>query len=174
MKVSLNIKICDQDIKDHIQKTGMTEDTIVGYMRSAAQQAAEDIVNFSLNLSDTESLRQTDVDIRDDNDIPYDYINIEGLGNTKILGGVTIKDKDGSEKTVLLVEDVGTKPLFEIRGKKAIWNGGLSSTAQVRFFKTKEGDEFKYSRVHYRKLHMHEVRQLYKENKTYSYEMPKE
>jgi hypothetical protein len=174
MKVSLNIKICDQDIRDHVQKTGMTEDFIVGAMRSAAQQAAEDIVNFSLNLSNTDSLRQTDVDIRDDNDTPYDFIKIAGLGTAKVLGGVTIKNKTGIEKTVLLVEDVGTKPLFEIQGKKAIWNGGLSSTAQVRFFQTKEGGEFKYSRVNYRKLHMREVRQLYNENKTYSYEMSKE
>lgn len=170
MRVSLNIRVSDSDIEEHIRKTGMTQKTIVKFMRSEALKAAEQIVSSSLNLSDTEAMRETELDIRDDNDNPYDYITI-GDSSIKIVGGLEITEKDGTKKTVILVEDVGIKPLFEIRGKKAIWNGGLSSTAQIRFFQTKEGNEFKYKGTKYRKLRMTEVRKMYEEDKKYDYVM---
>lgn len=170
MKVSLKIRVSDSDIEEHIRRTGMTQRTIVKFMRSEALKAAEQIVNSSLNLSDTEVLRETDLDIRDDKGNPYEYITI-GDSTLKVMGGIEATEKDGTKKTLILVDDIGTKPLFEIKGKKAIWNGGLSSTAQIRFFQNKEGGEFKYKGVHYKKLRMSEVRKLYDEEKKYAYVM---
>jgi len=170
MKISLNIIVPDSIINEHINRTDMTQMTIVKIIRSEAMKAAEYIINSGLNLSNTDGMKDINLDIKDDNNNPYEYIII-GDNTIKIIGGLEITEKDGTKNKVIMVDDVGTKPLFKIQGKKAVWNGGLSSTAQVRFFQTKEGGEFKYKSTQYKKLRMSEVRFMYDEENKYEYAM---
>lgn len=104
---------------------------------------------------------------------PVHLISIKGFGIKRIHGGITFKDHiSGKAVSCILLDQYGTMPMFKIEGDQAIWQGGLNSTEQERYLKTKLGHTFKYRYTIYKRLRMKDVAKLFDEEKDYEYVTP--
>lgn len=84
MKVSLNIRVSDSDIEEHIRRTGMTHKTIVKFIRSEALKAAEHIIQTVIQR------------------YPVDWILSRGKEDKSIYYSLLYADQDNKYKTMFI------------------------------------------------------------------------
>ena len=73
---------------------------------------------------------------------------------------------------LVMVDEGAALLLFQIKGKKALFYGGLNGTEFKRFSTTKPGQTFKYYQRTYTKMTMQEVKDLVDSDIVYYHDVP--
>ena len=102
---------------------------------------------------------------------PFVQINVDLHGIMRVIGGIEYSSQK-EEIKLLLVDEGASFLLFQLKGKKALFYGGLNGTEFKRFQDTQPNEYFNYYRRKYRKLTMHEINELVYPGTTYYYDTP--
>ena len=107
-----------------------------------------------------------------DDEEPFIQINIDLRGIMRVVGGVSYRTKTKELLKLIMVDEGAALLLFQIKGKKALFHGGLNGTEFKRFLNTKPGQNFGYYQRTYTKLTMQEVKDLVDSNIVYYHDVP--